>query len=80
MNTPALTVLTERKQAGFGQALRTGLGEAWKKDPANTLMAGATAANAVSGMAAPVLANMTAPGAPSRHKDQTGSSAPMPMT
>lgn len=78
MITPALDILRTKTAAGIGQAIRTGLGQAWQKDPASTLMAGATALGAVSSVASPVIANLTAPGAPRRHKDQTGSYAPMP--
>jgi len=81
MNTPALDIVEARKTAaGLGGALRAGLSEAWKKDPANTLMAGATAAGAASNVIAPMVANATAPGAPSRGHNQTGSMAPMQAT
>lgn len=78
MNTLAIDVLEARKTAGIGGALRTGISEAWKKDPANVLMAGSNAAMAGAQVAAPLVANMTAPGAPSRGHNQTGTMMPMP--
>jgi hypothetical protein len=79
VNTPATEALEARKTAaGMGDTIRSGLSHAWKTDPANTLMAGATAAGALSSVAAPVIANMTAPGAPSRGHNQTGGMMPMP--
>jgi hypothetical protein len=89
VNTPALAVLEARKMAtgvpGLGKALVGGLHAGLKSDPAGTLQAiGNTAAGVggvvggIGSVAAPVVANMTAPGAPKRDKNQTGSFAPMP--
>lgn len=79
MNTPALDIIEARKTAGAAPgAFRAGLSQAWKEKPADVLMAGANAAMAGAQVAAPVVANMTAPGAPSRGHNQTGTMMPMP--
>jgi hypothetical protein len=66
---------------GIGASLKSGIKGAWGKDPANVLMAGSNAAMAASQVAAPLVANMTAPkqspGAPGRRGDQTNSMAAM---
>lgn len=79
MNTPALDIIEARKTAaGAPLSVGAGLAKAWKKDPANVLMAGSNVAMAGAQVAAPLVANMTAPGAPSRGHNQTGTMMPMP--
>ena len=80
MNTPALDIFEARKTAASATpgAFRSGLAAAWKEKPADVLMAGSNAAMAGAQVAAPLVANMTAPGAPSRGHNQTGTMMPMP--
>jgi hypothetical protein len=66
---------------GIGATIASGIKGAWKDSPSNVLMAGSNAAMAASQVAAPLVANMTAPrqspGAPGRRGDQTNSMAAM---
>lgn len=80
MNTCATEILQARKAAGLGSAVSSGIAKAWKESPSNVLMAGSNAAMAGAQVAAPLVANMTAPGAPSRGHNQTGTMMPMSST